>query len=772
MNKSEAFDEINKIQDRYVDELEKLINNRESIMKRINFTSPTGTGKTKMMSKLINRFPDCFFIVTTLSKGQLHLQIKENLEMDCNQKNFMVYGSADYKINSILEAQDIISKIPDGKKCIWLRDEGHIRTNRYEELLFDKCYRIINFSATNQRSDIRCNFTQTMMLRTVNQLIGDPEDAINRLIEIKKAHEMVNDYNPCAIFRCVGNNENLYKETIKLCKKYKLKYIDITNDPFDMADLCKDDNKYDVIINKFKIIEGIDIRRAHVLYMDNQPNNLATTIQAIGRCRRNALLYRNDIDILAPENEDLLKQTRECYVYYRIADTMIDSVEGEMQYAFCNYVSCQELQAGMYVDVTNGQLPNGLYVIELLGETGRFNIYVDKNTGFNIVEPEVEFYEKHISKHHEEKDYIIVLYPYNRFYKVYREDIIKFPTITRDSIAYYNVDVSYNNPLYKVFHELNDTELFMARNRYIRVYESNDLRVDDIDQIPPNVHYESYIKVDNDKESAVIGVDLMRQVKYDDISFTWIENSSISSKVNNFNKLNTYISNRYSRELCDARLQLFTGTNNFQLDKKCNSMLGYCVEYYSKYILYGLDYLEDIGFVESRRISYQPPIYSNIDDLLVKYGEDKLKGRYKYFLVHLCMRKYKQHMIRCFGNDISKKIRLISFDVLHKEYKQFVNLVDELGKKTAKFVKSTLYKNVIPKDDIDPDLSIDHIKGIADYITRDTILDVKVRNNIDEASVRQVLAYHYLSTKRSDLDIKRVIVYDAVSDKSVILNIC
>ena len=39
--------------------------------------------------------------------------------------------------------------------------------------------------------------------------------------------------------------------------------------------------------------------------MDNQPKNNATTIQVIGRCRRNALLYRNDIDIMADPNSEI-----------------------------------------------------------------------------------------------------------------------------------------------------------------------------------------------------------------------------------------------------------------------------------------------------------------------------------------------------------------------------------------------------------------------------------------------------------------------------------
>ena len=47
-------------------------------------------------------------------------------------------------------------------------------------------------------------------------------------------------------------------------------------------------------------------------------------------------------------------------------------------------------------------------------------------------------------------------------------------------------------------------------------------------------------------------------------------------------------------------------------------------------------------------------------------------------------------------------------------------------------------------------------------------------NDIDitvDESFRQVLAYHYLSIKRSDLNIKRVIVFDATSGKHVTVDI-
>ena len=396
MTKKEAFEEINRLQDGYVDELISKLNDPDyQTMKTINFTSATGTGKTKMMSKLINKLPEYFFIVTTLSKGQLKYQIQDSLLKDCVNDNYSVYGSSDYTISSILKEEDIIGKIPSNRKCIWLRDEGHIRTNRFEEILSDKCYKIINFSATNVYSDIQCNFMQTMMLRTVYQTCGSPEDAINKLIEVKRIHRNVHDYNPCAIFRCVSGNEYIYDNIVDLCRKHNLKYIDITDESFVMSELCKDDNQYDIIINKYKISEGIDIRRAHVLYMDNQPGNNATTIQVIGRCRRNALLYRKDIDILDPRNKDLLKETRKCYVYYNVKEMRIPTdADGNLQNEYCDHISCQSIKAGSYIDVENGQLPNGLYVVELEGKTGRYKVSIDNNTGFNYINPVTEYYAR------------------------------------------------------------------------------------------------------------------------------------------------------------------------------------------------------------------------------------------------------------------------------------------------------------------------------------------------------------------------------------------
>ena len=52
-----------------------------------------------------------------------------------------------------------------------------------------------------------------------------------------------------------------------------------------------------------------------------------------------------------------------------------------LQYAFCNHISCQEIKEGSTIQVTNGQLPNGLFIIELEGQTGTYTVEKDEETG-------------------------------------------------------------------------------------------------------------------------------------------------------------------------------------------------------------------------------------------------------------------------------------------------------------------------------------------------------------------------------------------------------
>lgn len=941
MTRNEAFEEINKVQDYYVKELLNKINNTsEDYMKTINFQSPTGTGKTKMMAKLINLMPDIFFIVTTLSKGQLDKQIETSLRADCKYNNFAVYGSQKYTINSKLQANDILSLIPANKQFIWLRDEGHINTNRWEDLLKDKAFKMINVTATPDNADIKCNFTNTMMLRTVHQSNGTPADAIEKLLEVKKQHSKIKSYNPCAIFRCIA--DELVGTVIDLCKQNNLKYINITEEDFDMSDLCKDDNEYDVIINKFKIVEGIDIRRAHVLYLDNQPSNTKTTIQVIGRCRRNALLYNNDIDIFDPANKAILKNTRQCFVYYNVEQMHIDEDEnGELASAFCDTVSVEQLKADSVITVEEGILPNGLKIIELGEESGTFRVLKDPTTGFNIVKPEGVFYKIKTAKssdqfielnirhtnttriwHRQSVDYECIRIPKKDILNSWHCDAKKEFNyalgkyeITGDQVYHSRVSVTKNYDFYLTSKEVTDivsyfknyianvnTKICMtpstyysyrntkSKGKFYRVYkfktltelkikstiriaqenfnrmfgfsvnENNQLfyneqkletraeildaiknyikhildlkintalivtdgttidftdKVDAIKYITDNLNriniklsadlnipveyhfstilhilnmidnyrtaqnikkfgktdrdylinskdlgnlYYDYNKIVNDRESAIIGTDLMKQIKNDNGEETWLEDRAVTSKINKSSKLNTFIETKYQKELEAIKAELFTGKNKFNFDAKCNRCLGYCVEYYSKYLVYGERYLGN--WIKEARKEAKIKDETFINDNLI---------------IRACMLKYRELMINAYGSALAKLITTIGAQQLIRDsYTEFVKTVIALGTKAANFVKLKLgITSQLQLGDklYDPNLSITHITGLADYINKNTIIDIKTTNYISMSHVKQVLAYYYLSTKRDDLNIKTVIVYDAVSGRSVEINL-
>ena len=240
-----------------------------------------------------------------------------------------------------------------------------------------------------------------------------------------------------------------------------------------------------------------------------------------------------------------------------------------------------------------------------------------------------------------------------------------------------------------------------------------------------------------------------------------------------YTKLNRYITEKYRSELTNAESLLFTGKNQFALNRKCNSMLGYCVEYYSKYKVYGKVYLEEYinkALQEAKGQSARSKSVINKYNLADKV--QVLTETSDEIIIRACLLKYKNEIALCYGSKASMKITTVSvFTLLQTNYEDFIRLVIALGTKTAQFVKGTLYPDKDAQDNVLPDLQTKHIVGLADYITEDTILDIKVTNTIDETYIKQVLAYHYLSTMRSDLHIKRIIVYDATSGRSVTVNI-
>ena len=973
MTKDEAIKEINDTQDFYVDELIKIIkhiNKDFDELKEVDFTSPTGTGKTVMMSKLINKMPDYFFVITTLSRGQLRIQIEDGIRKRINnQDQVLVFGLNEFTKNTKLQLQDFETMLLGKENIVWIRDEGHIATNRWQEVLRNRAISIINFSATNKSNNgIQCNFTHTMMLRTVSQQIGTINDAIERLIIVKNSHKDVPNYNPCALFRIL--NDDLANKVCDLCKIYNLKVINITEEDFDMSSLCEDGNEYDVIINKFKITEGIDLKRCHVIYMDNKPGNESTVVQVIGRARRNALLWRDDINILSQNNKKLLEDTRQSYIYYNIEETKVDqSDNGELLLTLCDSVSIENLKCDIDITVDNGRLSNGLKILELENQTGRFHISKDPDLGFNVVDslqfyenidiqseanvinlesynynikkiyfiPEIinyidtfeskyrprfdkakynyqiyeayclatgtqidfDYWRKKLNiddEYKKAKDedyrefltYIKELAPIDDvrffFYSLYREqrfrikqnsyvkhaqipdrvsiltappyctsrlkeDIIKYIDYIEvidfrvqekiESILRINnvleTDVNKfaisNHPFCHNFIEdygIDNLEelktkvektkansLFKCSTAYLRkmvasissfeeidsfeveyfdlkslmkrlnhrltkseidsfltgVYPTKSIKLHPyetfylyrfdkktkryVDLMGQNLFiYKSdfdnkfvpYTKRINDREIAIVGTDTMRYQNHE-----YVEDRNVTSKITKYCKFNSFIEKKYDAKIKSVEHLLYKKENNLGFDKKCNSCLGFCVEFYAKMKYYGTEQYKryiDLALKESRQ--------NEVNDVV---------------MVRACMIAYRDTMAKCFGNYMNVLVPTISIEQLIQEkYINFVDAVVFYGQRTCEFLTS---KIGAPNTNefYDPDLSVCHISALSDFITNDTIIDLKCTNAISRNHIKQVLAYHYLSTKRSDLNINRVIVYDAVSDSFIDLSL-
>lgn len=758
---------INETQNYYEDLLIEKINDKFAIMKTINFSSPTGTGKTKMMADIINKMTDdYYFVITTLSKGQLSKQVDDEISKYTNKINYVVYGLNDYTKRTILQENDILDAIPKNHKIIWFRDEGHINTNRWMEILENLSYRIVNVSATNKYdsdNDVRCNFNHTMMLRTVVQNEGEPEDAIKKLLEVKEQHKNIKNYNPCAIFRIL--DDNVLEIAIECIEEHNLKYINITDESYDMSDLCRDDNEYDVIINKFKIVEGIDIRRAHVLYMTNEPKNPSTTIQAIGRCRRNALLYRDDIDILAPENEALLKSTRVCYVYYNVRGMHIDEdANGELVTAFCPIISVEQLKSDIRIKLDKGFLANGLGILESNGESGEFDVIIDDKTGFKVLSPRTSFY----------KDFTkISNYRYIcKFNRVSFKDTVY--DLSNSIIESETIELNSLNCI--KFKDFAETASFIHNKRKL-IYFTEENIVD--------VHK---LKMDvpiypNDFEIALMA-DTLRLVKKQG-RYCWEESKSLTSKINKYTKLSRFISNNNYEIFEKCRCYFYSYDNIIFKSKKLNSMFGYCVEFLSKEIIKLIIDNQYINIFLCKLYHPQKGLalfkreLSNccsINDYNELFSSKILKDDFfkiRANLVRNCIDDY-QRIMKSIYDLPGTKIPSVRYDVLMEET-NYTSTLFKYAIKTALFIVN--YFSLDPNksnsyfdDYISCNLSTQHVYALADFIIGDTILDLKCTSSINEKYIKQVLAYHWLSTKHN-LNINNVMVYDAIKEKYIRINV-
>lgn len=698
---------INSIQDKYVKQLIKTLDDSASV-KEVFFNSPTGTGKSKMIAKLINSEwgKKHFFVITTLSRGDLNIQLNDSLQKDCNPDDFIVYGSSQLTATTLLRPADVQATVREkanSRPIIWIRDEAHIETNNFKIALENMYEHIVNFSATNDIKDIDCDFSATCMLRTpVVEKTGDVSVALDKLLEVKKQHAIVPHYNPCAVFRCI-NNPTLHDKITTECEKRGLKYIDLNeDDTVSMKELCQDDNEYDVIINKRKIVEGVDLKRAHVMYLGNIPSNPATIIQFAGRARRNALLWKTDFDIFDEQYADLYNSTKNCYIFFNVDckdSKEQQKVEETLRNAFRDTRSVEEFTVGTKLEVNNGQLLNGIYVYQLLGQTGTFVVVHDDRLNCNVVNPLSDFYST--------KERAIGVIPAHG-YKIVEQELWGERTI-----GYYDTD----------------------KNR----------------EIPYSI-YVPYKQKVNDYESAAIACEYF---KYISDNKQWTTIKSISDFLDKTSsKAVAFIDNKYKEELnygiqCIEERHLSAGKNNFDFNRICNSCLGWLVEFYTKYLIFGRDFL--------------------LEEIKEAQSEAKTDAESQPIIFYACYLKYKKIMMGAFGNSVAKFIKGPSIsDYIKADYKKFVDTVITLAKRTQDFLVNKLHLS-FKKDGLlfDEKLSIQNITGKADFVAEDTIVDLKTTNNITKRYIRQVLFYHYLSTKRSDLNIKRVIVYDCVSGNYV-----
>lgn len=699
---------INSIQDKYVKQLIKTLDDSASV-KEVFLTSPTGTGKSKMIAKLINSDwgKKHFCVITTLSRGDLNIQLNDSLQKDCNPDDFIVYGSSQLTATTLLRPADVQATVREKAKnrpIIWIRDEAHIETNNFKIALENMYEHIVNVSATNSIQGIECDFSATCMLRTpVVEKTGDVSVALDKLLEVKKQHAIVPHYNPCAVFRCI-NNPTLHDKITTECEKRGLKYIDLNeDDTVSMKELCQDDNEYDVIINKRKIVEGVDLKRAHVMYLGNIPSNPTTIIQFAGRARRNALLWKTDFDIFDERYADLYNSTKNCYIFFNVDckdSKEQQKVEETLRNAFRDTRSVEEFTVGTKLEVNNGQLLNGIYVYQLLGQTGTFVVVHDDRLNCNVVNPLSDFYST--------KERAIGVIPAHG-YKIVEQEL--------------------------------------WGERTIGYYDTNKNR-----EIPYSI-YVPYKQKVNDYESAAIACEYF---KYISDSKKWTTIKSISDFVGSktSSKAVAFIDNKYKEELnygiqCIEERHLSAGKNNFDFNRICNSCLGWLVEFYTKYLIFGRDFL--------------------LEEIKEAQSEAKTDAESQPIIFYACYLKYKKIMTEAFGNSVAKFIKGPSIsDYIKADYKKFVDTVITLAKRTQDFLVNQLHLS-FKKDGLlfDEKLSIQHITGKADFVAEDTIVDLKTTNNITKQYIRQVLFYHYLSTKRSDLNIKRVIVYDCVSGNYV-----
>lgn len=333
-----------------IDLQERAINDVISWMQvkdEVTFKAPTGSGKTHMMFKIMERLlekdKNLVFIISSLSKSDLAYQNHEKFVELSNNKSLVIpyyidveitseeslyiplsynaysLGRDKYKTGTKLMQGAFLSFIDEtkraNKKIILIRDECHQATRRLDELKEKgNFWKILNLSATPNVTQITCEISnkEAIDAKLIKKIeSSDSEDIhepLNKLREIKEEYNNGLHINPCLIIQ-ISNKENGQMEFEKIKKILNDEYVDfqwmyITGDTknnetnSDIAKLplkeWKTEAKYsktlDVIIFKMMITEGWDIPRACMLFQVRNSKSKQMDEQVIGRIRRNPIL--------------------------------------------------------------------------------------------------------------------------------------------------------------------------------------------------------------------------------------------------------------------------------------------------------------------------------------------------------------------------------------------------------------------------------------------------------------------------------------------------
>ena len=275
--------------------------------REVTFKAPTGSGKTYMMSDLMNRIlerdSNVVFVVSTLSKGSLgeqnykaferfsrerfsHLKPflidsndsgEEALHIDTNY-NVYVLPHGLYKEKSKLKQGALVNFLnhisPDllkhnqGKKIYLIKDECHISTKNLDSLIADsKGYfqKVINISATpkiangqtpnveiTESQAVNANLIKSIELKGVDNesSVEELQGAIEEFIELKRAYldgQNGVGINPCLIIQ-ISNKDKADKEIKQIKQALKihseLKYmIIVDNSDSKKSSKCESNDK-------------------------------------------------------------------------------------------------------------------------------------------------------------------------------------------------------------------------------------------------------------------------------------------------------------------------------------------------------------------------------------------------------------------------------------------------------------------------------------------------------------------------------------------------